>query len=112
MPWRPARPGIKQPSASESAWPVPAAGVHSSPVRVTSHPNLWGDQRSHRIEAHADLILSLYEAQPGLYLHELRTALAERSVFVAQSSLSRFFKRHAISRKKARATRPSRSGRM
>jgi transposase len=73
---------------------------------------LGGDQRSHRIEAHADLILSLYEAQPGLYLHELRTALAERGVCVAQSSLSRFFKRHAISRKKARATRPSRTGRM
>src|SRR3954453_13524795 len=73
---------------------------------------LGGDRRSHRIEAHADLILALYEAQPGLYLHELRTALAERGVCVAQSSLSRFFKRHAISRKKARATRPSRSGRM
>jgi hypothetical protein len=30
---------------------------------------------------------------------------------VAQSSLSRFFKRHGISRKKARVTQPSRTGR-
>ena len=73
---------------------------------------MGGDQRSHRIEAHAGLIVSLYETQPGIYLRELQTTLAERGVCVAQSSLSRFFKRHAISRKKARATRPSRSGRM
>jgi len=93
--------------ASASRW----CGQFAREGHVAPKP-LGGDQRSHRIEAHADLILSLYEAQPGLYLHELRTALAERGVCVAQSSLSRFFKRHAISRKKARATRPSRTGRM
>ena len=71
---------------------------------------MGGDQRSRRIEAQADLILSLYEAQPGIYLHELRAALIERGVCVAQSSLSRFFKRHGISRKKVRATRLSRTG--
>lgn len=37
---------------------------------------MGGDQRSHRIEAHADLMVSLYEAQSGIYLHELRTALS------------------------------------
>ena len=63
---------------------------------------LGGDQRSRRIEAHADLILSLYEARPGIFLRELRTALAERGIGVAQSSLSRFFKRHGITRKKQR----------
>jgi transposase len=73
---------------------------------------MGGDQRSHRIEAPTGLILSLYEAQPGIYLHELRTALAERGVYMAQSSLSRFFKRHGISRKKRQAMRPSRIGRM
>ncbi|GEL44313.1 hypothetical protein MEX01_49040 [Methylorubrum extorquens] len=72
---------------------------------------IGGDQRSHRIEAQADLILSLYEAQPGTYLHKLRAALAERGVYVAQSSLSRFFKRHCISRKKLQTTWPSSSGR-
>src|SRR5215210_5194855 len=70
-----------------------------------------GDQRSHRIEAHADLILSLYEQQPGIFLRELRAALAERGVLVAQSSLSRFFQRHGITRKKALAMQPSRTGR-
>jgi len=72
---------------------------------------MGGDQRSHRVEAHADLILSLYEAQPGIFLRELKAILAERGLCVAQSSLSRFFKRHGISRKKRRATRPSRTGR-
>ena len=44
---------------------------------------MGGDQRSHRIEAHADLIVSLYEAQPGIHLHELRTNLADRGVCLA-----------------------------
>lgn len=70
-----------------------------------------GDQRSHHIEAHADLILALYEEQPTIFLSELRAALAERGIALGQSGLSRFFKRHAITRKKTRATRPSSSGR-
>jgi transposase len=93
--------------ASASRW----CGQFAREGYVAPKP-MGGDQRSHRIEAHADLILSLYEAQPGLYLHELRAALAERGICVAQSSLSRFFKRHGISRKKRQAMRPSRSGRM
>ena len=93
--------------ASASRW----CGQFAREGHVAPKP-MGGDQRSHRIEAHADLILSLYEAQPGLYLHELRAALAERGICVAQSSLSRFFKRHGISRKKRQAMRPSRSGRM
>ena len=72
---------------------------------------MGGDQRSHRVEAHADLILSLYETQPGLFLHEMRAALANSGIAVGQSGLSRFFKRHGITRKKARATLPSRTGR-
>jgi transposase len=70
-----------------------------------------GDRRSHRIEAHADLILAFYERQPGIFLRELRAALSERGVNLAQSSLSRFFQRHGITRKKAPATLPSRTGR-
>ncbi|MDF2598960.1 MAG: transposase [Methylobacterium brachiatum] len=92
--------------ASASRW----CGQFVREGQVAPKP-MGGDQRSHRIEAHADLILTLYEAQPGIYLHELRTALFERGVCVVQSSLSRFFKRHGISRKKARVTWPSRTGR-
>jgi transposase len=93
--------------ASASRW----CGQFAREGHVAPKP-MGGDQRSHRIEAHTGLILSLYEAQPGIYLHELRTALAERGVYMAQSSLSRFFKRHGISRKKRQAMRPSRIGRM
>ncbi|SEG64470.1 Transposase [Methylobacterium sp. 190mf] len=92
--------------ASASRW----CGQFAREDQVAPRP-IGGDQRSHRIEAHAGLILTLYEAQPGIYLHELLAALAERGVCVSQSSLSRFFKRHGISRKKARGTRPSRTGR-
>lgn len=83
--------------ASASRW----CGQFAREGQVAPKP-MGGDQRSHWIEAHADLILTLYEAQPGIYLHELRTALAERGVILAQSSLSRFFTRHGISREKAR----------
>jgi transposase len=72
---------------------------------------LGGDQRSHRIEAHADLILQTYEARPQIFLREVRDALQEKGVTVSTSSLSRFLARHRISRKKGRCTRLSRSGR-
>ena len=70
-----------------------------------------GDQRSHRIEAHADVIRSLNEERPTLFLWELRDALAERGIAVSQSSLSRFFKRHAITPKKTPPTPPNSSDR-
>ena len=92
--------------ASASRW----CGQFAREGHVAPKP-MGGDQRSHRIEAHAELVLSLYEAQPGSDLHELRAALAEHGICVAQSSLSRFFKRHGISRKKVRGTRPNRTGR-
>lgn len=72
---------------------------------------MGGDQRSHTIEAQADLIRQTYEAQPGLFLRELRDRLAEQGLRVGVSSLSRFFKRHGITRKKTLATPPSRNER-
>ena len=72
---------------------------------------LGGDQRSHHIEAQADLILQTYAARPQIFLRELRDALQEKGVTVSTSSLSRFLARHRISRKKGRCTRLSRSGR-
>jgi transposase len=70
-----------------------------------------GDQRSHRVEAHAELIVQTCEAHPQIFLRELRDALQEQGVAVSTSSLSRFFARHAITRKKGPHTRLSRSGR-
>ena len=67
--------------------------------RIAPKPQ-GGDQRSHRIEAHAELILPTYQAHPQIVLRDLRDALQEPSGKVSTSSLSRFFARHAITRKK------------
>lgn len=69
---------------------------------------MGGDQRSKTIEAQAELILALYEAERDITLQELRAALAERGVVVGYGGLWRFFKRHAITLKKRRRMRPSR----
>lgn len=68
-----------------------------------------GDKRSARIEAHAPLILSLVEARGDITLAELRSALAERGVAVAVSTIWRFFDRHRITLKKRPGMRPSRA---
>ena len=70
---------------------------------------LGGDQRSHRIEAHADLIRQTCQARPQIFLRELREALQEHGVAISTSSLSRFFARHRITRKKGHCTQRSRS---
>lgn len=93
--------------------PASAVRWHESFVqegRIQAKP-MGGDQRSHAVEAQAMLIRRTYEGQPGLFLHELRDRLAEHGLRVEVSSLSRFFKRHGITRKKTPATRPSRIGR-
>ena len=64
-----------------------------------------------RIEAQADLILTIYEARPAIFLRELRDALTERGLQTSTSSLSRFFARRGITRKKRRSTPPSRRAR-
>src|ERR671917_1481945 len=61
---------------------------------------MGGDQRSQHIEAHGDLILSLYEATPDITLQELRVALAGRGVAVGYGGLWRFFRRRSITVKK------------
>jgi transposase len=66
-----------------------------------------GDRHSHRIEAHADLILSAVAAKSDITLAELRETLNERGVAVAIGTLWRFFKRRNITRKKRRRMRPS-----
>jgi transposase len=69
---------------------------------------MGGDQRSHHIERHGELILSLYEATPDITLQELRAALAGKGVVVGYGGLWRFFDRHGITLKKRPRTRPSR----
>ena len=69
-----------------------------------------GDRHSGKIEAHSDFILGLVAGQGDITLEELRAQLTSVGVFVATSSLHRFFVRHGITRKKRPATRSSRTG--
>src|SRR5882724_6135029 len=72
---------------------------------VTAKPQ-GGDQRSHRIEAHRDFILSAIEAKPDLTLEEIAALLkSSRGVSFAPSSVWRLLDRHAITFKKNRARR-------
>ena len=73
---------------------------------------MGGDQRSHEIEAHGELIVALYEATPDITLQELREALAERGVSVGYGGLWRFFDRRGITVKKRPRTPSSRISRM
>ena len=68
-----------------------------------------GDRRSGRVEAHKDMILALVEETPDIAIEELRQALAEKGVAFGYSTIRRFFARHAITRKKRRRMRPSRT---
>lgn len=70
-----------------------------------------GDRNSQRLEAQSALIPRTYEAHPQSILRELRDALWDRSVRASTSSLSRFFARYGVTRKKVPSTRLSREGR-
>ena len=93
--------------ASASRWST----RHQLEGHVTPKPS-GGDRNSHRIEAHADLILTTYKQRPEIFLHELREELARQGIKSSTSSLSRFFARHGITRKKGQPTRLSKSERM
>ena len=68
-----------------------------------------GDTRSHRIEAHRELVLTLHAGRRDITLDELRRELGQSGVAVAISTLHRFFARHGITRKKRSGTRSSRT---
>ena len=55
---------------------------------------MGGDRSSHRIEAHAALILTMLDARPQLFLRELRDQLREHGVQTSTSGLWRFLSRH------------------
>ncbi len=61
---------------------------------------MGGDRHSHRTEAHAALIRQAYEARPQIYLREVREVLGESGAAASLSGLSRFFRRHGITRKR------------
>jgi len=81
---------------------------------------MGGDQRSQRIEAHADFIMAAVAQKSDITLEELRERLAGEGVRVgrlagegvrvAVSTLWRFFARRGYTWKKRQLTRASRSG--
>jgi transposase len=65
-----------------------------------------GDQRSRRIEAHRDFILSAIAAKPDVTLEEIAEMLKSTlGASFAPSSIWRFLDRHAVTFKKKRARR-------
>ena len=72
-----------------------------------------GNQRSHRIDAHRELILGWIEEVPDLTLAELAERLDEATGYRPLPSIvCRFFQRHGVTRKKRRRTLRNRTGRM
>ena len=69
-----------------------------------------GNQRSHRIDSHRDLILGWIEAEPDLALAEVADRLAAAVDYRPDPSVvCRFFQRHGVTRKKRRRTLPSKT---
>ena len=68
---------------------------------ATSAKSQGGDQRSHRIEAHREMILSVIKVKPDMTLVQIAEMLeAETGASFAPSSVWRFLDRHAITFKK------------
>jgi hypothetical protein len=100
-------PAGRRPSGSESAHRAPSVGAQKWREGNITPLRQGGDRHSHRIEAHAELILSAVAAQPDITLAELQEKLGGHGVAVAIGTLWRFFKRRNITRKKRRRMRPS-----
>ena len=100
--------GMSRRAAAERFGVSPASAVRfvrewreSGRTRATGP---GGDQRSHRIEAYYDVILSAIEAKPDLTLVEIAEMLKnEQGASFAPSSIWRFLDRHAVTFKKKRA---------
>jgi transposase len=73
---------------------------------------MGGDQRSRRVEAHADYLLRLHRREPDLTLNEICGRLERaRGERVSPSMIWRFFDRHGITFKKSPRTRANRTAR-
>ena len=70
-----------------------------------------GNQRSHRIDSHRDLILGWIEAEPDLALAEVADRLAAAEDYRPDPSVvCRFFQRHGVTRKKRRRMLANKTG--
>jgi transposase len=72
---------------------------------------IGGDQKSHRVDAHSAAILAALGPERDRTIDEVRVILAaEKGLVFGFGAIQRFFKRHAITRKKRRRTPPNRTG--
>ncbi len=71
-----------------------------------------GNHRSHRIDAHRDLIFSWIKAKPDLTLAEVAEHLDQAEDYrPLPSVVCRFFQRHGVTRKKRQRTLPNKTDR-
>lgn len=70
---------------------------------------LGGDRKSGRIDAHKEAILNALGPEADRSIEEIRQALHEKDLVFSFGALQRFFKRHAITRKKRPRTPPNRT---
>jgi len=70
-----------------------------------------GDRLSRRTDARAGLIAAALAETPDITLPELKDWLTAHGAFTSVTALWRYFRRHGITRKKRRPTRPSRTAR-
>jgi len=69
---------------------------------------LGGDRRSDRIEAHHEAVLAALGPGRDATIEEVRASLARQGLVFGFGTIQRFFKRHAITRKKRPRTPRSR----
>jgi transposase len=91
----------------------------SSPIRWVARVRTRGDltpdrrggnHRSHRIDAHRDLVLARIEVEPDLTLAEVAERLDRTTGYrPLPSVVCWFFQRHGVTRKKRRRTLPNRT---
>lgn len=73
---------------------------------------MGGDQKSYRVDAHKDAILAALGPERDRTIDEVRAILREEKGLVfGFGAIQRFFKRHAITRKKRRRMPASRTAR-
>jgi transposase len=70
---------------------------------------MGGDRYSHRIEAHAVVILRAVDDKPDVTLEELRALLADHGFEASISAIWRFFARRGVTWKKRLRTRANKS---
>jgi transposase len=70
---------------------------------------LGGDRRSDRIESHHEAVMAALGPGRDATIEEVRASLAKQDLAFGFGTIQRFFKRHAITRKKRLRTPPNRT---